>query len=117
MTLSYVGGAQKKYRDEASSQRKKLLILLFAPILAVLAIPILTVCYIVYVAYVFARKCVQPGFNDDIDDGDNDSWAGVLKLVEAVGEANPQAVLGLFTSIFTIIRKTVFNLVLFPQFN
>ena len=82
---------------------KKLLILLFAPILAVLAIPIMTVACIGYVAYVFARRCIQPGFDDK--DEDNNSWAGGFKLYEAVCEANLQAVLGWFTSLFTILRK------------
>ena len=88
MTLGYVGIAIMEYRDEDSSQRKKLLILLFAPILAPLAIPIATVGYIGFAAYVFARKCFQPDY--DYEDG-----AVHLKLLEAVGEANSQAVLGL----------------------
>ena len=105
-----------------SSQSKKVLILLFAPILAALVIPIMTVAYIGYVAYVFARKCVQPDYIDDDGDGDNMSFAGGLKLVEAVGEANLQAVLGLFTSLLTIIIKSEFisfllQLLLFSQFN
>ena len=79
---------------------KKLLILLFAPILAAPAIPIMTVVYIVYVTYVYARRCIQPGFDDK--DEDNNSLAGHFKLVEAVCEANLQAVLGSFTSLFTI---------------
>jgi len=53
MTVQYVVLAIWAYREE-DSQCKKLLILLFAPILAVPAIPIMTVAYIVYVAYVFA---------------------------------------------------------------
>ena len=88
MTVAFVGVAIYVYRDEDSSLRKKLLILLFAPILAPLAIPIATVGYIGYVAYVFARKCLQPDYDDE--DG-----ALHLKLLEAVGEANSQAVLGL----------------------
>ena len=66
---------------------KKLLILLFAPILAVPAIPIMTVGYIGFVSYIFARRCVQPDY-------DNERGAEKLKLYEAVGEANIQAVLG-----------------------
>ena len=106
MTVFYVGFAKMKYHDENSSQRKKLLIIFFAPILAALAIPIMTVVYIVYVGYVFARRCIQPGFDDRNEN--NYSIAGLLKLVEAVCEANLQAVLGWFTSLFTIIRKTDF---------
>jgi len=101
ITLFYVSFAIEKYRKEDSSQRKKLLILLFAPILAAPAIPIMTVAYIVYVAYFFARKCFQPGYNDDVDDGANISWAGWLKLFEAVGEANLQAVLVTYVTLVT----------------
>ena len=103
MTVFYVGEALGKYRDKDSSQRKKLLILLFAPILAPLAIPMLTVAYIGYVAYVFARRCIQPDFDDKNED--NVSFAGELKLFEAVCEANLQAVLGWFTSLFIMLRK------------
>ena len=94
MTVVYVGLAIYVYRDEDSSLCKKLLILLFAP----LAIPIATVGYIGYLVYVFARRCFQPVkvFNFD--------FAGQLKLLEAVGEANLQAVLGLLTSLFTIMK-------------
>ena len=53
----------------------------------------MTVVYIGYVAYVFARKCVHPGYIDD-NGGDNISFAGGFKLLEAVTEANLQAVLG-----------------------
>ena len=61
----------------------------------------MTVVYIVYVAYVFARRCIQPGFEDK--DEDNVGFAGQLKLFEAVCEANLQAVLGWFTSLLSII--------------
>lgn len=91
MTVLYAGIAINAYRDEDSSQRKKLLILFFAPILAAPAIPILTVYYIVYVTYVFSRRCIQPGFDDK--DEDNVSPTRILKLCEAVCEANLQAVL------------------------
>ena len=93
MTVVYVGLAIYVYRDEDSSLCKKLLILLFAP----LAIPIATVGYIGYLVYVFARRCFQPVFI-------NFDFAGQLKLLEAVGEANLQAVLGLLTSLFTIMK-------------
>ena len=108
MTVVYVGYAIREYRDKDSSLWKKLLIIFFAPILAAPAIPIMTVHYIVYVGYVFARRVIQPGFDDK--DEDNESVAGMLKLFEAVGEANLQAVLGWFTSLFTMIRKTDFIL-------
>ena len=82
---------------ESSSWWQKLLILLLAPILAPIAIPIMTAAYIVHVAYVFARKFVQPGYTPD--DDNNGQMAGQLKLVEGVLEANFQAVLGLFISL------------------
>ena len=121
MTLLYVGIAIKV---ETSSKFEKLLIILLAPSLAVVAIPIMTVCYIGMVAIVSVWKCVQPDFNDA--DEDNFSKAGGLKLLEAVAEANIQAVLGWFTSVFTMIRHPDFTslniafavtLVLFAQFN
>ena len=100
MTVWYVGLAIKGYRKEGSSLCMKRLILLFAPILAPLAIPIMTVGYIGYLAYVFARKCFQPDY-------DYDSFTVYLKLAEAVGEANLQAVLGLLTSLFTIMKMLI----------
>lgn len=99
MTVWYVVFAISEYRAKDSSRRKKLLILLFAPILAVPAIPIMTVCYIVYVLYVLTRKFVQPSYDDD--DGDNNTKAGNFLLLEAVGEANLQAVL--VTSVTLVI--------------
>ena len=100
MAVCYVYLAIEKYREEDSSQRKKLKILFFAPILAAFVIPCLTIAYIAFVAYVFARRCIQPGF--DPKDEKNASFAGNFKLFEAVGEANLQAVLGWFTSLLTI---------------
>ena len=102
MTVVYVGLAIYVYRDEDSSLCKKLLILLFAP----LAIPIATVGYIGYLVYVFARRCFQPDYGYvkvfmTVD------FAGQLKLLEAVGEANLQAVLGLLTSLFTIMKMLI----------
>ena len=92
MAVVYFGTAIRECVKEDSPKSKKPLILLFAPILAVPAIPIMTAGYIVYVARVFVRKFVQPGYNDD-DDGESVSYAGKLKLIEAVTEANLQAVL------------------------
>ena len=102
MTVFYVALAIIVYRDEDSSLCKKLLILLFAP----LAIPIATVGYIGYLVYVFARRCFQPDYGYvkvfmTVD------FAGQLKLLEAVGEANLQAVLGLLTSLFTIMKMLI----------
>ena len=99
MTVAYVVLAIKRYRDEDSSLCKKLLILLFAP----LAIPIATVGYIGYLVYVFARRCFQPDYGY-VKVFFNFDFAGQLKLLEAVGEANLQAVLGLLTSLFTIMK-------------
>ena len=99
MTVVYVGVAIYVYRDEDSSLCKKLLILLFAP----LAIPIATVGYIGYLVYVFARRCFQPDYGY-VKGFFNIDFAGQLKLLEAVGEANLQAVLGLLTSLFTIMK-------------
>ena len=96
MTVCYVYLAMEKYREEDSSQRKKLKILFFAPILAAFVIPCLTIAYIAFVAYVFARRCIQPDFDKDED---NNSVAGWFKLAEAVGEANLQAVLSWLTSL------------------
>merc|ERR1712107_25833 len=46
---------------KSSSWWQRLLILVLAPLLAPIAIPLLTVFYIVYVAFNNARKVVQPG--------------------------------------------------------
>ena len=60
MTVTYVGFVIDSFQDEDYSRRTKLVILLLAPILAVLSIPALTVWYIGYVAYILARRCLQP---------------------------------------------------------
>ena len=101
MIVVLISFAIYEYRDGDFSR------LLFIAPVVVLTIPIATVAYVGYVAYVFARKFVQPGYIDD-QDGDNQSIAGMLKLVEAVAEANLQAVLGSFISLLTIIIKAEF---------
>ena len=74
---------------ESSSWRKRLLILVLAPLLAPIVIPLLTVGYIVFVAYGNARKVVQPGYFNEL--------VGEFKLCEGILEANFQAILGLST--------------------
>ena len=88
MTLFYVGLVIYSFQEEDSSRGKKLFILLLAPILAVPGIPALTVWYIGYVAYILARRCVQPSYDKE------KPWAEMFKLFEAAAEANLQAVLG-----------------------
>ena len=78
-----------------SSWWSRLAIILIAPILAPLAIPIMTVAYVVFVAYIFARKCVQPDFTPD--DHNNGKSARYFKLLEALFEASFQSVIGLST--------------------
>ena len=74
---------------ESSSWRKRLLILVLALLLAPIVIPLMTVGYIVFVAYGNARKVVQPGYyNEDV---------GFFKMYEGILEANFQAILGLST--------------------
>merc|ERR1712012_836839 len=76
---------------DISSWWSRLAIILIAPILAPLAIPIMTVAYVVFVAYIFARKCVQPDFTPD--DHNNGKSARYFKLVEALFEASFQSVI------------------------
>ena len=78
---------------QSSSWCRTLLLLLIAPILAPIAVPIMTVAYIAFVAYVFARKCFQPGYIPD--DYNNGHSAGFFQLLEALLGASFQAVLGL----------------------
>ena len=88
MTVVYAYLTFEKLR-ESSSWRKRLLILMLAPLLTPIAIPLMTVGYIVWVAYGNARKVVQPGFFDET--------VGAFKMVEGILEANFQAILGLST--------------------
>ena len=88
MTVMYVF-ATFKFLRESSSWRKRLLLLVVAPLLAPIVIPLATVYYIVVVAYGNARKVVQPGYYN--------GYVGSLKLVEGILEANFQAILGLST--------------------
>ena len=88
MTVLYAWLIIKDLRD-SSSWRNRLLILVLAPLLAPIVIPLLTVGYIVFVAYGNARKVVQPGYFNE--------WVGALKMFEGILEANFQAILGLST--------------------
>jgi len=107
MTVFFVGHVISEYYHEDSSLCIKLLIfLLCAPILAVPAIPIMTVMYIVYLANVFAGKCVQPGY---IDDKLGKNLAEMLKLLEAVAEANLQAVLVTYVTLVTGLSGSTFS--------
>ena len=92
MTVAYAGGTIRGLRV-TSSWRKRLLILVLAPLLAPIYIPLMTVGYIVFVAYGNARKVVQPGYyNEDV---------GNFKLYEGLLEANFQAILGVSTLCFS----------------
>ena len=88
MTVFYAWHTFKKLL-ESSSWWQRLLILVLAPLLAPIVIPLLTVGYIVFVAYGNARKVVQPGYYE--------SLVGWFKLLEGILEANFQAILGLST--------------------
>ena len=88
MTVFYAYLTIGVVRD-SSSWRKRLLILVLAPLLAPIAIPLMTVFYIVFVAYGNARKVVQPGYYD--------ADVGFFKMYEGILEANFQAILGLST--------------------
>ena len=91
MTVVYAVFTIEKLRD-SSSWRKRLLILVLAPMLAPIVIPLATVVYIVFVAYGNARKVVQPGYYyEDV---------GFFKMYEGILEANFQAILGLSTICF-----------------
>ena len=61
MTVYYAMFTIAFLRD-SSSWWQSLLILVLAPLLAPIAIPLATVGYIVFVAYSNARKVVQPGY-------------------------------------------------------
>ena len=78
-----------KFLREFFSWWQRLLILVLAPLLAPIVIPLSTVGYIVFVAYGNARKVVQPGYYENM--------VGTFKLVEGILEANFQAILGLST--------------------
>lgn len=92
MTVVYAWAVIQELQ-ESVSWRQSLLILLLAPIIAPIAIPLLTVFYISFVAFVFAKKCVQPDYKPN--DPFNGHMAELLKLLEGVLEANFQAALGL----------------------
>ena len=90
---------------QSSSWCRTLLLLLLAPILAPIAVPTMTVAYIAFVAYVFARKCFQPGYIPD--DYNNGHSVGFFKLLEALSGASFQAVQGL--SIPEFFRQNLEN--------
>lgn len=96
MTVLYFVVAIEKYR-EADSKEKRLILFCALPF-AVLVIPFATAGYILYVTYIFLRRCKKPDFDEKHN-------AEKLKLYEAVGEANLQAVLGWFTFHFQNNKK------------
>ena len=80
-----------------SSWWQRLLILMLAPLLAPIVIPLATVGYIFFVAYGNARKVVQPGyFNVEV---------GNFKMGEGLLKANFQAILGLSTLCFATCNQ------------
>ena len=83
-------------RQSAGSWHKKLLILLLAPILAVILIPLVTVFYILHVIVFLALKCVRPAITSPLMNS-MEATIGMFKLYEGVLEANFQAALGLFS--------------------
>ena len=88
-----------KFRD--GSCQKKVLMILLLPLYGPLAIALATPAYIIYVAYVLARRVVQPSYVDHTFDMTFESngnryaqAADFLKLFEAILEANLQAITG-----------------------
>ena len=69
------------------------------------AVALGTPAYIVYVAYVFGRRVIQPGYVSKLwsdTGGQYGQWADYMKLLETVLEANLQAITG---SQFTTLNK------------
>ena len=85
---------------------QKVLLILLLPLYGPLAIALATPAYIIYVAYVLARRVVQPSYVDRTFEHTIDSFlvsfdgnkyaqgADNLKLFEAILEANLQAITG-----------------------
>ena len=80
--------------------QKKVLMILLLPLYGPLAIALATPAYIIYVAYVLARRVVQPSYVDNTFEkflGKGNKYAqfaDLLKLFEAILEANLQAITG-----------------------
>ena len=70
--------------------------ILLLPLYGPLAIALATPAYIIYVAYVLARRVVQPSYVEPTIDNGNKYAQGAdfLKLFEAILEANLQAITG-----------------------
>ena len=87
-----------KFRD--GSCQKKVLMILLLPLYGPLAIALATPAYIIYVAYVLARRVVQPSYVDNtfekflLSGNKYAQFADLLKLFEAILEANLQAITG-----------------------
>ena len=85
---------------DKSSRQKKVLMILLLPLYGPLAIALATPTYIIYVAYVLARRVVQPSYVDNtfemfLTTGNRYAQgADFLKLLEAILEANLQAITG-----------------------
>ena len=85
--------------DKKRSCCNRVLFLLLLPLLFPLAVALATLAYILFVAYVFARRVVQPGYVSTgllgrNNEGRYGQRADQMKLLEAVFEANLQAVTG-----------------------
>ena len=84
-----------KFRD--GSCQKKVLMILLLPLYGPVAIALATPAYIIYVAYVLARRVVQPSYVDNTFSEKGNKYAqfaDLLKLFEAILEANLQAITG-----------------------
>ena len=93
--------------DNAESRWKRALIILVLPLFGPVAIALATPAYILYVVFVFCKKVKEPSYVSHHLD-----WlpinlghsrfaqpADLLKLLEAVLEANIQAIIGINISV------------------
>ena len=89
-------GFVREFRN--GSCLKKVLLILLLPLYGPVAIALATPAYIIYVAYVLARRVVQPSYVDQTFAGNKVNqyaqFADYLKLFEAILEANLQAITG-----------------------
>ena len=105
MTVFLSYGASDIVFDKRISFSKRMFFLLLIPFLLPPAVALGTPAYIIYVAYVFGRRVIQPGYVSKLwsdTGGQYGQWADYMKLLETVLEANLQAITG---SQFTTLNK------------
>ena len=102
----------------AKTHVKRISLIIILPIIAPVIVVVATPVYVLYVAYVSARRVLQPNYFSRTlpkllgavrEGGCHGQFADVLRMLEAVLEANMQAITGDWLSGYVRSRASLFH--------